>query len=123
VWYWYGPGWITRYRFKVLDQFGAILPKEIEINEKYGTFVSDYVGENWDITDSGTMTSGIGFTDKYGFSGVLLTPIPVSRTSSQATTKIFHAEQKYRAGSTTPSNGRLIKTHKLQVYRGEAKQE
>lgn len=123
-WWWYRPGWKKVYRFKVLDQFGTALPKEIEINEKFGPFVPDYVGENWSpVADSSCMTTGICFSDQYGFLGLLLTPNPVSRTSPEGATKVFHAQQEYRAGSTTVGQGRLIKSHRAQTYRGETNQE
>lgn len=134
---WYPPvlpsgprGYITTYKFWVLDQIGNKLTKDLEINETFGTFVDDYAGQNWSsaVSETGDTWANAIFWDEYKFYGSPLIPgapdpLPVPLSDPDSGTTIFNVQQKYFAGSTTPGQGREIKSHKLQVYRGEAKQE
>ncbi|MFH1900669.1 MAG: hypothetical protein ABIK26_00270 [Candidatus Omnitrophota bacterium] len=119
----WGNGYRSVYTMEVRDQFGTVLPVEVEVNEDFGAWVSDYAGENWPpVPPNGVMTIGIQLTDMYGIAGTY-TPMPVNPGAVGANTKVDHAEQYYRAGSTIPGNGRLIKTHTFQSYRGKGRQE
>ena len=121
---WGDYGYKSIYTMEVRDQFGDVLPAEIEVNENFGAWVSDYSGENWGpVQPNGSMTGDIQFTDTYGITGVTYVPLPVNPGDAGANTKVEHAEQCYRAGSTTPGDGRPIKTHTCQYYRGKGRQE
>jgi len=42
-----GAGFRTLYDYPIRDMFAGILPAELELNEPFGAWVSDYQGENW----------------------------------------------------------------------------
>lgn len=118
-------GWDVWYRFTTLDQFGDPLPDGIEINETFGTFVSDYAGEDWSpLTAVGDTFPTAIFEDLYRIlvARPRANPDPALLAHTGYFTKVFHVEQKYYAGSTTSGSGRLIKTHNVQYYRGFAEQ-
>ncbi len=120
-------GYITTYRFKVLDQFGADVPFDMPVNESFGTWTSDLWYELWpDPTPNGTSTQpylGIAhqFKDEYGASQ--LVPSSVDPSDPAAGEPVQHATQYYRAGSLTPGAGILIKQHTVQMFRGYSRQQ
>ena len=120
-------GYISTYRFKVLDQFGADVPFDMPVNESFGTWTSDLWYELWpEPTPNGTITQpylGIAhqFKDEYGASQ--LVPSSVDPSDPAAGESVQHATQYYRAGSLTPGAGILIKQHTVQMFRGYSRQQ
>ena len=119
-------GYWTTYRFQLKDQFGNDLPKEIEVNESFGPFVSDWQGENWDegTPNSVFTVDGAKVRDNYR----ALKPWPYEPTTtnpfeSGSWDKVKHAQQYYKTGSLIIGMGKLIKQHKVQLYRGRGRQE
>lgn len=128
-------GYSTIYRFKVLDYFREALPAEIEVNEWFGTWYSDWTiaagnptDENWsEPLPNGRFTGSevpLQFKDTYAYSSApWITPGTVDPGSPLADKKVQHAVQGYYAGSVTPGEGLAIKAHVLQLYRGKGRQE
>lgn len=120
----WGPGFQTLYTMEVRDQFGTQLPNDIEVNEDFGTWVSDFAGENWpEPSPNGVMAAGAQFTDTYAYQWQGATPQPVNPIDPNANVTVQHAPQYYRAGNTTIGDGIQVKTHTLQFYRGKGRQE
>ncbi len=113
---------------EVRDQFHRKLPRDVEVNESWGTFVADQpVVNNWLIAPpNGTMTgipATAQFYETYGMpAGAGQTPQAVNPGDPGSTTPVMHAPQYYRAGSTIVGDGRLIKSHTTTYYRGQGRQ-
>jgi hypothetical protein len=119
-----GAGFRTLYTIEVRDQFGTRLPRAIEVNETFGAWVSDFAGENWPppAQVSAMSTASAQVNDRYEFDCAACTPTTVNPGTAGAGTRVDHAIQEYRAGSLTAGDGRLIKRHTLQFFRGRARQ-
>jgi hypothetical protein len=126
-------GFKTSYRFRVLDQFGVLLPHEIEINEWFGTWFSDWTiangrsaDETWpEPSPNGNFTGStapIHFTETYAYDTLWNTPSTVNPDSAHAAEEVQHAIQSYQAGSLTPGDGLIIRGQTLQHYRGQGRQ-
>jgi hypothetical protein len=124
-------GYKSQYVIEVRDQFHQVLPKDLEVNESWGTFVADQaVVNNWIIAPpNGTMTgppagpATAQFLETYGMpAGAGRVPQAVNPGTPGSATPVMHAPQFYRAGSTTVGDGRLIKTHTTRYYRGQGRQ-
>ena len=119
----YNNGFESVYLMTVKDQFDNVIPYELEVNEDFGVWGPDYLGENWDEPDpDGTITRGRQFPDGYVVDGELV-PMPVHPWHPEADVKVQNAPQWYYAGSTTPGRGKMIKSHTCQYYRGKGRQE
>jgi hypothetical protein len=126
-----GGGYVSQYVIEVRDQFGRRLPRDVEVNESWGRFVADLPGvSNWLIAPpNGAMTgppngpATAQFTETYGMpGGGGRVPASVNPGAPGSGTRVMHATQFYRAGSTTVGRGRLIETHTAQYHRGRARQ-
>jgi len=127
-----GNGYATHYLMEVRDQFNQRLPRVVGVNETGGFFIRDNLLSNWLFPDlaSGDMTGhpfGVGqFPDSYIYHDTApgtSSPSPVNPGEPGSSEKIYNAIQTYRAGSDVSGRGVVIKTHKLQYYRGKARQE
>ena len=127
-----GNGYATHYLMEVRDQFNQRLPRDVGVNETGGFFIRDNLLSNWLFPDlaSGDMTGhpfGVGqFPDSYIYHDTApgtSSPSPVNPGEPGSSEKIYNAIQTYRAGSDVSGRGVVIKTHKLQYYRGKARQE
>ncbi len=66
----YYNGYLSVYTMEVRDQFNAVVPDEIEVNEDLGAWVSDFPGENWPpVPPNGLMTDSSQFEDWYSIRG------------------------------------------------------
>ena len=125
----FGGGFLTIYYHKVLDAFGDALSGEVEINESFSAWTSDFGGENWgDPNPWSGMTNiygdGMGtFRDHYSFDNVGATPPTVNPTAGGAGTKVQHATQVWKAGSWGTGAGYWFKQHTMQFYRGYGREE
>ncbi len=121
-------GYRSRYTLEVRDQFHRPMPREVEVNENWETFTADQpVVVDWMIAPpNGTMTgvpATAQFYETYGMpAGPGRIPQAVNPGDPGATTRVMHAFQQYRAGSTTVGDGRLIKRHVTTYYRGQGRQ-
>jgi len=127
----WGGGYRSQYVIGVRDQFRRTLPRNVEVNESWGRFVADSPGvSNWFIAPpNGAMTgppngpATAQFFETYGMpGGGGRVPAPVNPGAPGSGTRVMHARQFYRAGSTAVGRGRLIKTHTAQYQRGQARQ-
>jgi hypothetical protein len=130
-----GKGFRTDYIFEVHDQFGTVIPKQLEINELFVAWVSDFSGEDWSSPTNFIIT-GPSFTGTPASLPVAqfsdsyrrlrcpgeLNPDPVYPTDADAQVKVTHARQTYFAGSLLAGRGRLIRVHRAQWYRGMLRQ-
>ncbi len=124
-------GYRSRYAIEVRDQFNRALPRSVEVNESWGAFVADMPGvSNWFIAPpNGAMTgppngpTAAQFFETYGMpSGGGRVPTAVNPGAPGSGTRVMHAPQFYRAGSTVVGRGRLIKRHTARYYRGQGRQ-
>lgn len=118
-------GYRTTYRMTIRDQFDAVLPEPVEVNEEFGAWAPDFPENNWpDPAEENTLLADpADFFDIYTASGANGNPEVVNPGQPGANEKVEHATQKYRVGSNQTGRGVVVKTHTLQVYRGKARQE
>jgi hypothetical protein len=119
-------GYSTEIKYKLFDQLNDEMPST-GVNESFGTFVSDFAGENWPTPNAtGKITDVNGqFPDTYHVYNLEGTfqPDPQGPSDPLGTTKVQHGSQAYYAGSSTPGQGCLIETGTLQYYLDHADHE
>ena len=71
-------GFLTTYRFKLVDQFGEQVPFNMPLNESFGAWEPDFLPyENWpEPQPKGVVTANREFADSNGVYGVAI-PMPV----------------------------------------------
>lgn len=112
-------GYITELAYKVIDQFTAVLPYDVPINETLGTQVNDYSGTNWTSNaPNGAILSPSGFADYLAPPIVFqsMIPIPNNPGSDPPNVKVMHKDQAFYVGSVTGGSGRKVQTDVAQHY-------
>lgn len=118
-------GFDSEYEYQVKDQFGSNMTN-INVNEDFGTFFSDYPGQNWPMPGpNGRYYPDGKFTDALGAD----VPAPYTPVSSApqspflGNTKVFHFAHVYRGGSPTPGQGTTIALFTTQFYTDHARNQ
>lgn len=108
----------------IYDNLNNLLPLSIEGNEDHlEPWTSDYPGENWDPEGRFSFWAhGSKFADNYKFESRYGTPRTVNPGQPGWATAVKNTFQFYYAGSFVTSCGNFIKSHKLHLYRGCARQ-
>lgn len=103
------------------DQFNAVIPINIEINEKFSNWERPYVGNNWyPPAEKGIATKE--WLDHVSPGAWATIPSPVAMVDNGADTAVDSAIQTWRYGSLTPGggaeyvNGSAIKWKRNQGY-------
>jgi len=119
----WGPyGFRTTYCYILYNQFATTIPN-VPINEIIGSFTNDY-SPCWGWPDPDTSsgsTNGSGvFTDLYRASVLEVLGHPTTTWPGEYgwDTAVRHAQQWYRAGSSSSGDGYMFNTHTVQLYRG-----
>lgn len=116
-------GFRTVYSFQVRDQFNAVLPREVEWNERLGPGIPDFPNPDWPpAAEDGAMVDPRLFVEGYLFNNNMATPGSVNPSHADAAVKVEHQTQDYYIGSIVPGKGVKVKTHILQWHRGYARQ-
>lgn len=110
-------GFVSEYRYQVKDQFGSNMTY-INVNEDFGTFFTDYPGQNWpNGTPNGKYTADGQFVDDLGAHVEAPgTPLTSAPQSPLGTTKVYHFAHVYRGGSLTPGRGTAMGIFTTQIY-------
>ncbi len=119
-------GYLSLYTFKILDQFGDVLPKQVEVNEVFGV-KTEIAPNNWLVPKAdGATQSPDAAEDGYGelTSNPATSPQPVSDAKAvNAGDKIRTLIQTHFVGSETPGKGVPVAKFKITYYRGYARIE
>jgi hypothetical protein len=118
----------TDAKFKILDQFGNVLPRGVEMHEEFAAvaWTPNVPGEDWKhgIPDFGIVDPSAVVDHYSGFGdAVFAATLPVPPTDQHAGEPVDHNTQYYYVGSTanTTTLGILVETHTIQFYRGKAR--
>lgn len=113
--------------YKVVDQFGETLPKQVEVNEKFTSGdISDYKGENRPVPKVTNNPSDPGkIVDTIEVNNPENTLIPITKNPGTplGTTKIDHWSQEFYIGSLTSGKGVKVQTDTIQRYQDHARHE
>ncbi len=119
---WNAAGFKSTIPYRIRDHCNYALPS-IAVNEQFGPFIND-TSNNWPkptpVNISGF--SGSGFSDVVGISGSY-TPQPLVPQSPLTTTKVDHATQTWRVGSSTSGQGVQVQTNTHQKYLDHGRHE
>jgi hypothetical protein len=111
-------GWESDVPYIILSRFGAQL-SHVYINETFGTFIPDYVGNNWTPPTPGQYLSidGTFFDDMCSVTaGYSLTPTTQIPQTPLGNVAIDHANQNWYVGSPTLGSGVQVQTNAFQRY-------
>ena len=119
---WNAAGFKSTIPYRIRDHCNNPL-SSIAVNEQFGPFVND-TSNNWPKpTPSNTSGfSGPGFSDVIGIWGSY-TPQPLVPQSPLTTTKVDHATQTFRVGSSTSGQGVQVQTNTHQKYLDHGRHE
>ena len=112
-------GWESDVPYIILSRFGAQL-SHVYINETFGTFIPDYVGNNWTPPTPGQYLSidGTFFDDMCSVTaGYSLTPTTQIPQTPLGNVAIDHANQNWYVGSPTLGSGVQVQTNAFQRFR------
>ena len=118
-------GWQTVYISRILDQFGSVLPRAIEMNETFGEWTKQNDRYNWPppIPDeNGSMEDPRAADDTYSYFTTTRMPETTWPDVDGAGDVVMWATQTYRAGSREAGKGIVVKRHRLTYHRGYARQ-
>jgi hypothetical protein len=83
-------GWQSFYQWTLTDLCGNVM-SGTDVNETFGTFSSDYVGENWGLpTATRGYNASANYTDSLGATGTGYTPTIQSPQNPLGTTRVYH---------------------------------
>jgi hypothetical protein len=113
-------GYISQMIYRILDQFGTVLPFNVEINENFTSSTAvDYPGMNWPPSvPNGDITAPDHLVDFIAppvvFSGMV--PIPNLPQTPLGNVKVAHISQEIYVGSQTLAAGRRVQSDVSQQY-------
>jgi hypothetical protein len=126
-------GYETRIRYRILDQFGDVLPDDVEVNEQWtGAVVADSAGMDWRRGAEGSNTlSPAAWDDRIQGETAGHVPAPVGPAHADAGVAVYHWPGAWFVGSLSIGNGvQMRSTHwndesecVWQKYRGRARHE
>jgi len=114
-------GFESHINYSIKDQFGAVLPSTVPLNEKFpSTSVNDYFeGNDWgDGVEGAINASPSLWLDKLAPPPLtsLPHPGPIPPQSPLLTSKVEHRGQEWYVGSLTIGKGRRVQTDTIQFY-------
>jgi hypothetical protein len=114
------------YKYRILDQFGVLLPFDVPINERFIFPISvDYPGMNWEpsIANGFVIPPGdiADLMEPGRFSGQV--PTPTFPLLPLGTIKVFHRSQEWYIGSVLIGIGRRVQDNVQQYYVDHAAHE
>jgi hypothetical protein len=100
--------------YKILDQFGMILPKNVPLNEHFTADVTaDFAGENWRRgANGGATVAPSDWHDQVQGESAGHVPPPQNPQTPLGTTKVYHWPGNWSIGSADPSGGKGVKVQK-----------
>jgi hypothetical protein len=117
-------GYESEIHYSINHQFGAVLPRNVPINEQWtGPVVSDFAGENWVRPAEGSATvNPADWHDRVTGERIAVAhPTPVAPTHADAGVAVEHWPGDWRVGSLTIGNGRRVSSVTWQANRGFAR--
>lgn len=118
-------GFLSEYGDQVLDEYDEPMPG-VFANESFGMKSDDWYLNNWSnfvqgnnpTDENGLIIDKYSCVDYYGTSY----PWVLGPGDADAGVKVWHKTQTYKVGSLTSGDGKFVKAHTLQFYRGKARQ-
>lgn len=116
-------GYHTEIHYRIRDQFGTNLPRNVPINEQWsGAVVADFAGMNWRRGAEGAATvSPADWHDMIQGESAGHNPTPVGPGHADASVAVYHWPGDWRVGSLTIGNGRQVSSVTWQKNRGFAR--
>lgn len=116
-------GYATFIHYSIRDQFGAVLPRSVPINEQFTAApTADAPGMNWrtSINQSATV-SPTDWNDWVQGETSDRTPTPVAPGAAGASTAVYHWPGHWYVGSTSIGSGRRVASVTWSKSRGHAR--
>lgn len=118
-------GYESRINYNIKDQFGAILPSNVPINEQWdGPIVADFNGMNWRRGAEGSLSvpPARWFDRVQGENPAgPRVPLPLRPTDPGAGVAVYHWPGTWRVGSLVIGKGKSVKSVTWSKYRGRAR--
>jgi hypothetical protein len=112
-------GYLSIIPYRILDQFGDVLPLDVAINEGWTSGVTpSYSGENWSRSNAGGLIVDPRiWADGISTSGSGLTPAVINPCSpTLCSIVVDYWDGEWRVGSTTPGLGVRVQTNRWRRY-------
>jgi hypothetical protein len=120
-------GFNTKIHYSLRDQFGRVLPRAIEMNEKWTSeVVVDFEGANWrrGLEKNAKVNPADAIDSLTGMPiAANPVPIPIAPQNPLGTTKIFHWNGAFFVGSRTSGRGIMVQTHTWQFFQDHGRHE
>ena len=109
--------------YRIEDQFNTVLPRDVEINEKWtGGVVADAPGMNWRRGDAGpAKVNPADWKDVVGGEASTFTPMPQNPQTPLGNTAVTHWNGEWRVGSKDIGKGLRVQTNTWQKYQDHAR--
>jgi len=106
-------GYLSQIHYDICDQFGALLPANVPINEQFtGAIVYDYNGSNWVRGPAGgALVAPANWDDNLQGQWVgppAPIPPPLAPNAPTAAVRIHHFPGEWRVGSLVPGQGQRV---------------
>ena len=110
----------TFIHYSILDQFAAVLPRDVPINENWtGAIVPDIPGMNWRRGDPGGAIVGpADWNDWVGGESPGHIPEPVAPGHADAAPLVYHWPGTWQVGSEAVGRGRQVAAVTWSKHRG-----
>lgn len=113
----------TEIHYSVKDQFGAILPSNVPLNEQFTAApTADAAGMDWRRgPEGGALVNPNDWFDRVQGETATHTPTPVGPSHADKGTAVYHWPGHWQVGSQTIGRGRRVISVTWQKYRGYAR--
>jgi hypothetical protein len=122
----YPAGYASALKYKILNQFGGVLPRIVDVNEKFSNDTSDNVCEIWPLPREAVWWA-VDPTKFEDFVGVQTTfevpPYATPARNPLGAAKVDHWTQEFRVGASVVGQGILVQRDTLQRYEDHARHE
>ena len=120
------PAWVylTEIHKKPVDQFGADLPRGVEVNEQFTAApTADFAGMDWraSTNQGGFISPPAWLFDLVGGETPAHTPAPVVPADPDAGVRVSHWPGIWRIGSSVVGRGRQVASVIWQKFRGRGR--
>ncbi len=120
-------GYKSEIHYRIEDQFNRVLPRRVEINEKWtSNVVADFPGTTWSRPAEGSATvNPADWADRVSGPPIALGPNPVPQNPQNplGNTKVIHWDGEWYVGSLVIGMGVKVQTNTWQSYRDHARHE
>jgi len=107
-------GFQTLLSYTIFSFFGVQITN-IDVNETFSNWGSDYIGENWPVPDATPGTVSSSFADEM-CAVYQDNPLSIDPQSPLLTIKVDHATQAFFVGSLDEASGMEVQSDTFQLY-------